>query len=99
MTLDELHHILTTKFELVPDTRERGNGRTYFWKQVIWAPSESTRIIRIHFDATGTVNRMQLCVSSDNNNSVFVHTPFDMNGLHVAISDEIRHFHKRTETI
>lgn len=88
MTFDALHHFLTG-FALVADERERGNGRSYFWKRVDWAPASTTRVIRVHYDHHRTVTQMKLCVSSDNNNSVFISPPFNEERLRVAVSNEI----------
>ena len=99
MTLNELHNFLIGEFELVPDLQERGNGRTYFWKKVIWAPTATTRIVRTYYDSNGTVSRILLCVSSDNNNSVFVVPPFNKERLRTVIEDEIKLFQKWKESV
>ena len=89
MNFDVLHPFLTAGFALVADERERGDARSYFWKQVDWTPASTTRIVRVHYDHHRIVTQMKLCVSSDNNNSVFISTPFDEERLRDAVSNEI----------
>jgi hypothetical protein len=96
MTLDELHSFLTSEFELVPDLSERGNGRSYFWREVVWAPASTTRILRLHHDLDGVVTLMKLSVSSDNNNSVFISPPFDAEVMRAVIAEEIAMFRRET---
>jgi hypothetical protein len=94
MTFDELHTFLTAEFELVPDFLERGDGRSYFWREVVWAPALTSRIIRVHHDTNGMVTQIKLSVSSDNNNSVFIRPPFNEERLRVVIADQIALFLK-----
>ncbi len=89
MTIDEVDAFLTTEFDLVPDPLERGSARTYFWRSILRHPVNTTRTVRVFLDTAPMVSRIHLCVSSDNNNSVFVHTPFDKDSLRVAIAKEI----------
>jgi hypothetical protein len=99
MTLDDIHHFLTTGFELVRDEVERGNARSYFWKKVDWHPASTTRVLRVHHDQHDTVTRIQLCVSSDNNNSVFLLPPFAEDCLRVAVTKEIKLLREVTNAV
>jgi hypothetical protein len=80
---------LTSGFELIADSSERGNGRSYFLREVIWAPASTTRTLRVHYDLNGVVTQIKLCVSSDNNNSVFIPPPFNGEKLRAVIAEEI----------
>ncbi|MFX6803826.1 hypothetical protein ABTH20_20425, partial [Acinetobacter baumannii] len=72
MTKEELHELLTKDFGLVIDPGERGDRRSYFLERVDWHPLSTTRILHIQYDQSGHVTHIKRCVSSDNNNSVFV---------------------------
>ena len=87
-TFDELHECLIQNFGLLPETEHGGSWRTYFFKKIIWHPSRSTRIIKVLWDHTKTPFKIQLCVSSDNNNSVFIFAPFEHDALKLAIEKE-----------
>ncbi|KHK52823.1 hypothetical protein PI87_18650 [Ralstonia sp. A12] len=89
MTRQELHTFLTTHFDLVFDPVERGCARTYFLGKVAWHPSTTTRILHVQCDAVGVVSQIKRCVSSDNNNSVFVRLPMDWPALLQIVTDEI----------
>lgn len=89
MTVDELHSLLTSEFELVADFSEKGNGRSYFWREVVWAPASTTRTLRVHYGLDGIVTQIKLCVSSDNNNSAFIFSPLSGEKLRVAVAEEI----------
>lgn len=89
MTEQELHTRLTTGFDLVIDPAERGGARTYFLGKVVWHPSASTRILHVQYDAAGHVSHIKRCVSSDNNNSVFVPLPLGWPALLQIVADEI----------
>jgi len=89
MTQDDLHQFLTSLFDLVIDPIERGDGRSYFWQKVDWAPASTTRILRVQSDSAGIVTHARLCISSDNNNSVFIPMPLDQDKLHEAVTAEI----------
>ncbi|MGO4330091.1 hypothetical protein AB4Z48_31125 [Cupriavidus sp. 2TAF22] len=92
MNKDELHAILTTEFDLVTDPAERGDGRSYFLREVIWHPASVTRILRAQYGPGDRVSRIRLCVSSDNNNSVFLAMPASREALHSAVLAEIAGF-------
>jgi len=97
MTRSELHAFLTSRFGLVTDPGERGDGQTYFLGAVEWRPGRTTRILRAQL-AGDEVARIRLCVSSDNNNSVFVAMPADLERLARAVGEEIALFGARSET-
>jgi hypothetical protein len=98
MTFDELHALLTAELGLIPDLIERGTGRTYFWRKLIWLPGSTTRIARVQQDPDGIVTHIKLSVSSDNNNSVFVPAPFETDGVRAAITREIALFREMSGT-
>ncbi|CAJ0775135.1 hypothetical protein [Ralstonia thomasii] len=89
MTKEELHVFLSTNFDLVTDHVERGSARTYFLGAVVWNPSTTTRILHVQYDANDHVSHVKLCVSSDNNNSVFVPLPVSVAELHQAVAHDI----------
>lgn len=89
MTSHEIDQFLANDFGLVKDPKEWGSGQTYFFERVQWNPSESTRVVRVLRDATGNVMSIQLCISSDNNNSVLMHSPFDKGAIRKAVAGEI----------
>jgi hypothetical protein len=97
MTRDDLHALLTATFGLVCDNVERGNARSYFVGNVEWAPARSTRLARVEWDTADQVTRVRLCVSSDNNNSVFIATPIEPSRLQQRIAEEIAHFQAARE--
>lgn len=89
MTSEEIDQLLTKDFGLVSDPGERGSGQTYFFERVRWNPSDTTRVVRVLRDVSGNVMSMQLCISSDNNNSVLMKPPFDKDAVRQAVRDEI----------
>jgi hypothetical protein len=89
MKLEEVDAILSGELGLLSDANERGAARTYFLERVFWQPAQNTRIVRVAFDPSGDVASIRLCISSDNNNSVFVRTPVEANALRRAVVDEI----------
>ncbi|KAA6119562.1 hypothetical protein F1599_18840 [Cupriavidus cauae] len=94
MIKSELHEFLTSTFDLVVDPVERGNGRTYFLKRVDWRPGSTTRVLRVE-SSDETVRHIRLCVSSDNNNSVFAIHPLRLSSLVKVVGDEIGRLHER----
>lgn len=88
-TLDELHLCLTRDFGLVAEAPHGGSWRTYFLGKVERHPSRSTRIVKVLLDSAGRPWKLQLCVSSDNNNSVFLAAPFGHEALKLAIDGEM----------
>lgn len=89
-TLDDLHQCLTREFGLVAEVPHGGSWRTYFLGKIEWHPSRSTRTVKVLLDAAGKPWKIQLCVSSDNNNSVFLAAPFGHDALKQAIDGEVR---------
>lgn len=98
MTLAELHTLLTSEFDLVADGLEKGNARSYFWMCVVRNPASTTRIARVRLDEMQTVTQIRLCVSSDNNNSVFLPPPFEPGTMRAAIAGEITLLRQRQNT-
>lgn len=89
MTLEELHTFLISAFDLVTDPVERGCARTYFIGKVVWHPSATTRILQVRWGVNNHVSHIKLCVSSDNNNSVFVRLPVAWLELKQIVANEI----------
>ncbi|MEM5298868.1 hypothetical protein VSR82_31685 [Burkholderia sp. JPY481] len=89
MTKEALHTFLTAYFDLVIDPSERGSARSYFLGKVVWHPSATTRILHVQYGANDHVSRIKLCISSDNNNNVFVRLPMNWSELGQAVANEI----------
>lgn len=89
MTLNQLHDFFIDECELVADSTEQGNCRSYFWRKVVWIPVSTTKIVRVCHDTALVVTHIRLCVSSDNNNSVFVCPPYGKEHLREVIAQEI----------
>ncbi len=87
-TAEELHDFLTRECALVAEPAHSGSWRTYFFREVVWHPARTTRTAKLLFDHAGAPFRLQLCVSSDNNNSVFLAAPFGRDALKRAIDAE-----------
>ncbi|MBB3212277.1 hypothetical protein FHW67_001557 [Herbaspirillum sp. Sphag1AN] len=83
-----LHHCLTEDFGLLPEPPHGGSWRTYFSGAIIWHPASSTRLLKVILGADSVPLRILLCVSSDNNNSVFLSVPFLFAELQTAIANE-----------
>lgn len=98
-TLDELHQCLTREFGLVAEAPHGGSWRTYFSGRVEWHPSRSTRTVKVLLDAAGMPWKIQLCVSSDNNNSVFLAAPFEHQALKQAVDGEIRQLKRNAQHV
>lgn len=96
-TLEKLHLCLTREFGLVAEPAHGGSWCTYFLGRVEWHPSRSTRTIRVLLDAAGMPWKIQLCVSSDNNNSVFLAAPFGHLALKQAIDGEVRQLDRNAQ--
>jgi hypothetical protein len=88
-SLDALHIFLTQEMGLLPEPMHSGSWRTYFHKEIIWHPAATTRTVKVLLDHTGMPFKIQLCVSSDNNNSVFMLPPFNHDDLKTRIANEI----------
>jgi hypothetical protein len=94
MSVDEVDSVLTGELGLLVDASERGNAKTYFFKRICWQPSESTRIARVAFKTDQSVASIRLCVSSDNNNSVFVEMPLKRENLKAKVVAEMEALQK-----
>ncbi|EON16616.1 hypothetical protein CMPELA_10470 [Cupriavidus necator] len=92
LTAHALHSLLGTTFGLVTDPSERGSGRTYFLPPITWQPPRSTRILHVRTDAAGHVAQVRLCISSDNNNSVFAPQPVQWQTLRPLVAAEIAQY-------
>ena len=86
---EELHGFLTREMSLVAEPEHSGSWRTYFFKEIVWHPSRTTRTVKVLLDGVGIPFKVQLCLSSDNNNSVFVGGPFEREGLRGMVEREI----------
>jgi hypothetical protein len=91
-SFDELHGFLTKEMGLLAEPEHSGTWRTYFFKEIVWHPSMTTRTVKVLLDDTKTPFKIQLCVSSDNNNSVFISAPFRREALTLAIQNETSRF-------
>jgi hypothetical protein len=87
-SFDELHGYLTREMGLVAEPEHGGAWRTCFYKEIVWHPSMTTRTIKVLLGDKKTPFKVQLCVSSDNNNSVFISAPFTRDALTLAIQNE-----------
>jgi hypothetical protein len=87
-SFEALHAFLTGECALVAEPAHSGSWRTYFFKEVVRHPARTTRTAKLLFDHAGTPCRIQLCVSSDNNNSVFMPVPCGRDALKRAIEQE-----------
>ena len=76
MNRQALHTLLAHTLGLVPEPTENAVSRTYFHQRVEWHPHQSTRVFRVLYGPDGEPSRIQLCASSDNNNSVLIQAPF-----------------------
>jgi hypothetical protein len=90
-----LHAWLTTACALVPERAHGGSWRSYFAGAVEWHPARSTRVLKVLLDSAGAPFAVQLCVSSDRNNSVLLHPPFTPDALRAAIDAETRRLMRR----
>jgi hypothetical protein len=95
---DDLHGLLVSRFPLVVDGGERGDGRSYFLRVVDWRPASVTRVLRVLYDGQGNATRIRLCPSSDNNNSVFLELPVPETMLIQRIEEEIARLEARVAT-
>lgn len=89
MNQAELHDLLTGSLGLVPDPTVNQVSRTYFYQRVEWHPRLSTRVFRVIFGNNGEVSRLQLCASSDNNNTALISPPFDEQAITQFANTEI----------
>ncbi|CAN7337082.1 hypothetical protein [Acidovorax sp. LjRoot117] len=89
MTHTELHELLAGHFGLVPEPIDNGVSRTYFIREVQWHPQRSTRVVRVLAGTAAQAARIQLCASSDNNNTVLITAPFSAERLRGLLAEEI----------
>jgi hypothetical protein len=89
-TFEALHAWLTADCGLVAEPAHGGSWRTYFAGRVERHPARSTRVAKVLLDHAGLPFAVQLCVSSDNNNSVMLHAPFRSDALEVAVEEQRR---------
>jgi len=85
----ELHALLTGPAGLVPEPADNRIARTYFHERVEWHPGRSTRVLRVIYGAQGEPERIQRCVSSDNNNAVLLSGPFVKRQVLDAAAQEV----------
>jgi hypothetical protein len=95
MHREALHALLVEHLGLVPEPVASPVSRSYFHERVEWHPSCSTRVIRVLFDPRGQAFNVQLCVSSDNNHTVLMPTPFSESQLRAAVAQEIERLQAR----
>lgn len=95
MDQQELHELLTSSLELVPEPVANKVSRTYFYQRVEWHPRRSTRVFRVLYGSDGEVSRIQLCATSDNNNTALISPPFDQHRLAQLANIEIRAIKER----
>ena len=76
MNRQELHAFFIGSLGLVPEMTGNSVSRSYFYQRIEWHPRQSTRVFRVLFGPDGDPYRIQLCASSDNNNSVLIQAPF-----------------------
>lgn len=81
MNRQELHAVLLDVAGLVPEPVDNPVSRSYFYQRVEWHPLRNTRVFRVLFDTVGEPARIQLCASSDNNNTVLIAQPFGQEHL------------------
>lgn len=77
MNRQQLHELLTGPLGLHAEVSENTVSRTYFYQRIDWRPQQSTRVFRVLFGPNGEPLRIQLCASSDNNNSVLMEAPLE----------------------
>ncbi len=89
MNQAELHQHLTRSLELIPEPTANQVSRTYFYQRIEWHPRLSTRVFRVIFGISEEVIRIQLCASSDNNNTALISPPFDEQAITQFANTEI----------
>lgn len=89
MKAAELYRDITVAFG--PDLKRKdiNNGQSFFWKEQRIGPA-STRVLRVHEDATGNVLEIKLPVTSNRTNTeAFIPLPASLDDVIVAIRREI----------
>ena len=97
MNRQELHAVLLDAAGLVPEPIDNHVSRSYFYQRVEWHPQRSTRVFRVLFDTAGEPARIQLCASSDNNNTVLIEQPFGKEHLTDLAQQEVAQIKARLE--
>lgn len=95
MNRDELHQLFVDELGLVPEPARPFAACTYFLREVQWHPAKSTRTVRVLYEPNGEPSRLQLCASSDNNNTVLRPLPLEKPQLLAAVLGEIRTIERR----
>lgn len=99
MNRQELHELLTVTLGLIPEHTSNNISQTYFHKVIEWHPLRSTRVFRVLFESNGEPARIQLCSSSDNNNTVLIVQPFCKQALIEAASIETELIEARLQAL
>lgn len=89
-TFKELHDFLTKELQLEQGSQNPGNWRVYYHQKIELNPAKSTRLIKVIFDRDESILAIQLCASSDNNNTVLLPLPTDKKQLRLAVEKEIK---------
>lgn len=89
MRRTELDQLLIDELGLLPDPAAKGDSLSFFVGKVERHPARCTRTVRVFFSGSGEPAMLQLCASSDNNNTVLLRQPFDRESLAGAIRQEI----------
>jgi hypothetical protein len=89
MTRADLHELLTGALGLLPDPLQRTDSLAYFVEEVQQHPANCTRAVRVVYDAVGEPSQLQLCASSDSNNTVLLQQPFHKRDVLAAVQKEI----------
>lgn len=89
MNQAKLHDLLTGSLELIPEATVNQVSRTYFHQRIEWHPRMSTRVFRLIFGINDEISRIQLCVTSDNNNTALISPPFDPQEISKLAKNEI----------
>lgn len=95
--MTDLHTFLEQTLALVPEPAHSGTWRTYFHQSVSWHPATSTRVLKVITDALGQPLKIQLCASSDNNHSVLIDLPDDLDQLRPMVQREIELIARRKQ--
>ena len=80
---------------LTPEPAMPAAACTYFLGEVQWHPARSTRTARVFYGPDGVPVRLQLCASSDNNNTVLLQLPLERQQLVSAVRAEIELVERR----
>ncbi|MBW8466327.1 hypothetical protein [Acidovorax sp.] len=95
MNRSELHQLLVADLGLTPEPAMPAAACTYFLGEVQWHPARSTRTARVFYGPDGVPVRLQLCASSDNNNTVLLQLPLERQQLVSAVRAEIELVERR----